>query len=217
MNDVPVAPEGGNDLEPHAPEYSPGTAGPSEASGGSGGAFRRTVVVVAVVAILGGLFAFGLLRGQPDRDIGSSRLGKQMPSFELPLHAPYRPEYGSTFAFEPDKLDRPMVVNFWATWCVPCRQEAPVLEAAWKRYGDRVTILGVQTQERDARAALEFIDEFGLTFPNVIDADSRVSIDWGLFGVPETYFVNGDGRLVYKHTGILNEVVMQERIEELLQ
>lgn len=206
--------EGRHGPEQGRPENSPGVAGPSEAPGG---AFRRTVIVVAIVALLGGLFAFGILRGQPDRDIASSRLGKEMPPFELPLHAPFRPEYGSSFAFEPDELHRPMVVNFWATWCVPCRQEAPVLEAAWQRYGDQVTILGVQTQERDAKAALEFINEFGLTFPNVMDADSRVSIDWGLFGVPETYFVDGDGRLVYKHTGILNEVVMQERIEELLQ
>jgi cytochrome c biogenesis protein CcmG/thiol:disulfide interchange protein DsbE len=178
---------------------------------------RRVLTVVAAVAGLGGLFLFGLLRGEPDRDIASARLGKTLPSFELAVHAPYRSVYGSEFQFDAAALERPMVVNFWATWCIPCRQEAPLLEEAWRRHGDRVTILGVQTQERDAPAGLRFIDEFGLTFPNVIDDDSAVSIDWGLFGVPETFFVRSDGSLAYKHTGIVSEAVLEEHIGELLE
>lgn len=178
----------------------------------------RVVLVVLVVAALGGLFLFGLLRGQPDRDITSARLGKRLPSFELPVHAPFRPDYGSTFEFDPETVQQPMVVNFWATWCLPCRDEAPVLQAAWRRYGDRVTIVGVQTQDPGRIAGgLEFIDEFGLTFPNLIDDNSRVSIDWGLFGVPETYFLRADGTLAYKHTGIVTDALLDERIGELLQ
>jgi cytochrome c biogenesis protein CcmG/thiol:disulfide interchange protein DsbE len=179
---------------------------------------RRALWVMALVAALGGLFLFGLLRGQPDRDIASARIDRRLPDFALPLHSPFRPEYGSTFKFSSEELDRPLVVNFWATWCLPCRDEAPVLEAAWRRYGDRVTILGVQTQDPGRIAGgLEFIDEFGLTFPNVIDNNSRVSIDWGLFGVPETYFLRADGTLAYKHTGIVTEAVLNERIGALLQ
>jgi cytochrome c biogenesis protein CcmG/thiol:disulfide interchange protein DsbE len=173
--------------------------------------------VAGIAVALGGLFLFGLLRGQPDRDIASARLGKRLPAFALPVHAPFRTEYGSTLQFDPSLVAEPMIVNFWATWCVPCRQEAPVLEAAWRRYGDRVTIVGIQTQERDEEAGRAFISEFGLSFPNLIDRDSRVSIDWGLFGVPETYFIRADGTLAYKHTGIVNEAVLTERIEELLQ
>jgi cytochrome c biogenesis protein CcmG/thiol:disulfide interchange protein DsbE len=179
---------------------------------------RRTLWVLAVVAALGGLFLFGLLRGQPDRDIASARIDRRLPDFSLPLHASFRPEYGSSFEFASEELERPLVVNFWATWCLPCRDEAPVLEAAWRRYGDRVTILGVQTQDPGRTAGgLEFIDEFGLTFPNAIDNNSRVSIDWGLFGVPETYFLRADGTLAYKHTGIVTEAVLNERIGALLQ
>jgi cytochrome c biogenesis protein CcmG/thiol:disulfide interchange protein DsbE len=179
---------------------------------------RRALLVVAVVAALGGLFLFGLLRGQPDRDIASARIDRRLPDFSLPLHAPFRREYGSNFEFASEELERPLVVNFWATWCLPCRDEAPVLEAAWRRYGDRVTILGVQTQDPGRIAGgLAFIDEFGLTFPNVIDNNSRVSIDWGLFGVPETYFLRADGTLAYKHTGIVTEAVLNERIGALLQ
>ncbi|MEX2541820.1 MAG: TlpA disulfide reductase family protein [Trueperaceae bacterium] len=178
----------------------------------------RGLMVLAVVGALGALFLFGLLRGEPDRDIASARLGKRLPDFELPVHARFRTDYGSTFEFESEALGRPLVVNFWATWCIPCRDEAPVLQAAWRRYGDRLTILGIQTQDPGRVAGgLEFIDEFGLTFPNLIDERSRVSIDWGLFGVPETYFLRADGTLAYKHTGIVNEAVLDERIGELLQ
>lgn len=173
--------------------------------------------MVVIAILLGGLFMFGLLRGAPDRDIESARLGKRLPAFALPVHAPVRTEYGSTFEFDSERLEKPLVVNFWASWCIPCRQEAPLLQAAWRRHGERVTILGIQTQERDVEAGLEFINEFGLTFPNLIDSDSRVSIDWGLFGVPETYFIRSDGTLSYKHTGILDEVMLSERIGELLQ
>lgn len=178
----------------------------------------RALAVVVVVLALGGLFLFGLLRGQPDRDIASSRQERSVPAFELPVHASFRSHYGSSFDFDPEALKQPMVVNFWATWCTPCRQEAPVLQAAWRRYGDRVTILGIQTQDRgQAAEGQEFISEFGLTFPNVIDEDSRVAIDWGLFGVPETYFLRSDGTLAYKHTGLLNSEIMEERIGALLQ
>ena len=183
----------------------------------SGHGLRRVLIVVIVVAALGALFLFGLLRGQPDRDIESARLGRQMPAFELPVHAPFRPEYGSTFEFAAQELEKPMVVNFWATWCLPCREEAPVLQAAWRRYGEQVTIVGIQTQERNEAGGRQFIDEFGLTFPNVIDENSQVSIDWGLFGVPETFFIREDGTLAYKHTGIVTQAVLEERIGELLQ
>ncbi|HEX7005254.1 MAG TPA: TlpA disulfide reductase family protein [Trueperaceae bacterium] len=178
---------------------------------------RRVLIVAVIVAALGALFLFGLLRGQPDRDIESARLGEPMPDFQLALHTPYWPEYGRIFEFDAGQLEKPMVVNFWATWCLPCREEAPVLQAAWQEYGEEVTILGVQTQERNEQGGRQFISEFGLTFPNVIDDTSQVSIDWGLFGVPETFFIREDGTLAYKHTGIVTQAVLEERIGELLQ
>jgi len=179
---------------------------------------KRLIVVILVTAFLGGLFLFGLLRGQPDRNIESNRLGREMPGFELPVHAPLLAEFGPTFEFNPEALDKPIIVNFWATWCAPCRDEAPVLEYAWQEYGDEVIVLGIQTQDRDnQRAGVAFMNEFGLTFPNVIDNSSRVSIDWGLFGVPETYFIRRDGTLAYKHVGIVTNELMDERIAELLQ
>lgn len=177
----------------------------------------RVLTVVAVVAALVGLFLFGLLRGQPDRDIASNILGKPAPSFDLPLYERYQTTYGPTLdlsSFE----GKPRVVNFWASWCAPCRYEAPLLEAAWREHGDDVLIVGVQTQDKGKRAeGRAFISEFNLSFPNVIDDNSSVFIDYGVFGVPETFFIRRDGTLAYKHTGQLTAEVLDTQLGALVQ
>lgn len=179
---------------------------------------RRLAIVFSVTAVLGGMFLFGLLRGEPNRDIESSRLDRPVPAFELPLYPRYQAEYGPRLDLDEVLGERPMVVNFWASWCGPCYDEAPELRDAWQRYGGEVAFIGVQTQDRGKRAeGRAFLDQFDLRFPNVIDDDSRASIDFGLFGVPETFFVRRDGTLMYKHTGPVTESVLEEKIRELLE
>jgi len=176
----------------------------------------RILFVVAIVGGLSGLFLFGLLRGAPDRNVPSNLLDRPVPGFALPVYERYLADFGPVFDLA-DHTGRPMVINFWASWCGPCYVEAPFLEAAHRHYGDRVLFVGVQTQERDARAAgRAFIERFDFTFPNVIDNDSRVSIAYGLFGVPETFFVRADGTLAYKHVGPVDAAVMTERVAALL-
>lgn len=177
----------------------------------------RVLVPVGVVGALAALFLFGLLRGSPDRDIPSALLGRTVPAFELPLYEHYATSYGPSLDLD-EHRGRPMIINFWASWCGPCYEEAPHLERVWQRYGDQVLVIGVQTQDRDARTAgRAFIDRFGLSFPNVIDNDSRVSIAYGLFGVPETFFVRADGTLAHKHAGPVTETMMVEQIEAMLR
>ena len=161
---------------------------------------KRLAIVVVVVAGFGALFAFGL-RNPVDRDIPANRVGKTMPDFEMPLFERYAEEYGPTFKVS-ENLGKPMVINFWASWCPPCQYEAPVLEAGWQEYGNEVLFVGVDTQdsgnEADARA---FIENHGLTFPNGKDESSRIGIDYGLFGLPETFFIRADGTLLSKPFG----------------
>ena len=177
----------------------------------------RVLAVVAVVAALVGLFLFGLLRGSPDRAIESNILGESVPNFELPLYERYQTSYGPTFSL--DAFDgTPRVVNFWASWCGPCYQEAPELEAVYRAYQDDVLFVGVQTQDKGKLSeGRDFINQFDLSFPNVIDDNSAVSIDYGVFGVPETFFVNADGTLAYKHVGPVTTEVLETQIEALLQ
>jgi len=178
---------------------------------------RRLIVVLAVIAALGGLFAWGLLRGRPDRNISSNLIGKRVPDFEMPLHRRYWQEYGETFSLA-SYLGKPLVVNFWASWCTPCFREAPVLEALWKQYQDRVLFVGIQTQDRGKTAAGEsFLERFSLSFPNGIDDNSRIGVEYGLFGVPETFFIRADGTLAYKQIGELTPQVLQQQLEALLR
>ncbi len=179
---------------------------------------QRLVIPVVVVLLLGALFAFGLLRGAPDRDIESVLLGRVAPGFELPLYERYQPDFGEELDFR-SLAGTPLVVNFWASWCLPCYQEAPVLQSYWNDYQESgVMFVGIQTQDRDRlNEGRSFLSQFGLSFPNGIDNDSSISVDWGLYGVPETFFVDRDGRVVYKHAGPVTAELMEEKLAELLE
>ncbi len=180
---------------------------------------QRLVLTLAVVAALGGLFAFGLLRGEPDRDLPSELIGKQAPTFDLPLYERYQGRYGDSLQLAEHIGKQPLVVNFWASWCAPCYAEAPVLQSYWQEYqGTDVLFVGVQTQDKGKYdEGRDFIDQFGLGFPNGIDDDSRISIGWGLLGVPETFFISRDGTVSYKHIGPVTPQVMEQQLTALLR
>ena len=98
----------------------------------------------------------------------------------------------------------PLVLNLWASWCTPCREEAPRLREGWERFGPRgIAFLGLNIQDLrgDARA---FSEEFGLTYPSVRDARRGVADDYGATGIPETFFVDARGRVVGHVIGVVS-------------
>ncbi len=107
-----------------------------------------------------------------------------------------------------------VVINFWASWCEPCKEEAPVLEAAWRKYRSRgLVVIGVDSQdfERDAR---RFMRRYGMTYPVVHDGPGKTLGDYGLTGFPETFFVDRRGRLVGERVaGAIDEETLEENIE----
>jgi thiol-disulfide isomerase/thioredoxin len=109
----------------------------------------------------------------------------------------------------------PVVVNFWASWCVPCREEAPLLEAAWRRYRDRVAFVGVDVLDGRAEAR-RFVAEHGLTYPQRFDEGRRAARAYRVAGVPETFFIDRRGRLVGHYIGAFKDHVLDDAIHELL-
>ena len=110
-----------------------------------------------------------------------------------------------------------VVVNFWASWCIPCKDEAPVLQAAWERYRDQdVVILGVAYVDTPANS-LAFIDEYSITYPNASDAGTRVSDAYHITGVPETFIVDRDGNIAQYFYAQVTEPALTEILDQLTQ
>jgi len=98
-----------------------------------------------------------------------------------------------------------VVLNFWASWCEPCRDETPLLETAYTRLGDDVVLLGINVQDSESDAR-EFLDLYGVTYQSSRSGGDAVSIDYGVTGVPETYVIDAEGRAVAELRGAVTSV-----------
>jgi cytochrome c-type biogenesis protein CcmF len=109
-----------------------------------------------------------------------------------------------------------VVINFWASWCPPCRDELPDLQTVWQEYQDRgVTLIGVSFQD-DNVAARQMAAEFGLTYPMGFDVDDRMSTSYGITGVPETFVIDAEGRVAYVHVGPVTAEQLRSELDALL-
>ncbi|MGQ0549916.1 MAG: TlpA disulfide reductase family protein, partial [Armatimonadota bacterium] len=146
--------------------------------------WRKVVLLGSVVAVLGLLF---LLTGRSNRpesiSVALARgLTPEAPKFLLP-----RLDGNGTVALD-SLRGKVLVINFWASWCTPCRAEAPALEATWQRYRDQdVVVIGINVQDL-VPEALRFLKETKTTYPMVRDRDNTVYRTYGLTGLPETFF-----------------------------
>ena len=102
-------------------------------------------------------------------------------------------------------MGKPVVINFWASWCPPCRVEATLLERTARAYKNRgVVFLGVDIQDRE-KDALNYIREFDITYPNAPDPTGEVSIDYGVSGLPVTFFISRKGEIVSRWVGAIEK------------
>ena len=109
-----------------------------------------------------------------------------------------------------------MIINFWASWCPPCRQESPGFERVWQKHQDqRVQIVGVDIQDTE-EDALAYVNEFGLTFPNGRDIDGKITVEYGVIGLPVTFFIGADGMVERRWVGALPEDRLESWTQALL-
>lgn len=168
--------------------------------------------VTVVVALIGSLW-IGLTRVQasalnPTGRPPSPELGYRAPDFSLATLN------GKNVRLS-DFAGRPVLINFWATWCGPCRAEIPSLEAASRHFGDRAVILGVNVQE-SPRLVAPYLAELGMTYPVVLDTDASVSLSYRVRAFPTSFFVDAHGVIIQIEAGSISEALILKRLGDLV-
>lgn len=175
---------------------------------------RRDWIIITIVSVLLGAAWIGITRVEADEVNPTGKppspdIGHPAPEFVL-VSAD-----GGTLALD-DLKGQPVLINFWATWCPPCRAEIPALEAASQAFDGRAIILGINVQETP-EDVLGFMAELEMTYPVVFDEDAAIAKTYRVRAYPTTYFVDSQGVVVEVYTGPLNEPLIRARLGELVE
>lgn len=159
------------------------------------------VAVFAVIALILFTLAVSIFGVGSTKPKSSPLIGRQAPGFELE-------RFGGGVVKLSDVKGKALLLNFWASWCIPCRQEAAELESAWLQYRQKdVMFLGVNIWD-DPDEANRFIQKYGGLIPNAKDPKGHIAVDYGVSGVPETFFIDSEGKVIDKFSGPLTVAII---------
>jgi cytochrome c biogenesis protein CcmG, thiol:disulfide interchange protein DsbE len=179
--------------------------------------WRRLLVLLPLIAFLAlaGLFVLRLGAGDPSR-IPSALIGQAVPQTTLPPLAGLERDAQPVPGLDPAGFRGEVsVLNVWASWCVPCREEVPLLMTL---AGDRrIRVVGITYKDQPDNAR-RFLGRFGNPFvANGVDNSGRAAIEWGVYGVPETFVVGRDGRIAYKVIGPITQTNLETVVKPAIQ
>ncbi len=200
-------------LSPGETRAETGAIGPRR-SGGKRRIAVFLVVGLACVALLALLGSQILVPAQSQANAGSSPLlGHPAPDFTLAALS----SRSAPAVHLASLKGKPILLNFWASWCVPCQQEAPLLQATWQRVQSQgIVFLGIDFQD-DHSDGLNFLHTYGITYRNVVDDTGSTAINYGVTGVPETFFLNRHGVIVSHVIGGLTAQTLQSDLQVILR
>ncbi len=175
---------------------------------------RRIVLPVVLLVTLIGLgvrvFQVVSMPANSSMNSPSPMVGRIAPNFRLET-------LNGGFLDLQNLRGKTVILNFWASWCIPCRDEAPLLRAAQEKYGKKNLIVVGSIYNDTREKAQAFVTEFGLAYPNLIDPNGKNAVSYGVTGLPETFFINQFGVIVSKKIGPLEAADFEKRINQVLQ
>ena len=174
----------------------------------------KLLIILAIVGLILALVIAGLLlfKGDAAKESSSqssSAIKEAAPNFNLALLE------GKKFQLS-DYKGKPVLINFFASWCLPCREEIPAIEKIVSVYQPKgIVFLGISTDDTEVNAK-DFIKKYGVTYQVGLDKTTEIQKSFGLYGIPTTYFIDKQGIINYFHSGAVTEELLQNELDKLL-
>ena len=176
------------------------------------------VGIFCVIALISGVAMISILNGDQSRtQLPSPLIGKKAPELVLTSYGRSQASSDAALDFKQMIGDKPFIVNYFASWCAPCQKEIPFLE----KLSQKVPVIGVAYKDKPDALAI-FLERFGNPFLHIgLDNDGKTAIDWGVYGIPETFLISDEGIIIIRHAGEITHDVYRSvflpKIKEMMQ